>query len=73
MYVCICNGITDKQVRKAAKAGVRNLWDLQMELGVASNCGSCKDVAMEIVRDTIEAPGCAEPVLYVPPVMQPSS
>jgi bacterioferritin-associated ferredoxin len=66
MYVCICNGITDKQVRQAAKAGVRNLWGLQMELGVASNCGSCKDVAMEIIRETAGAPHSAEPVIYHP-------
>lgn len=66
MYVCICNGITDKQVREAAKSGVRNLWGLQMELGVASNCGSCKEVAMEIIRDSIAEPRRTDPVIYHP-------
>ena len=66
MYVCICNGITDKQIRRAAKAGVRNLWGLQVELGVASNCGSCKEVAMDIIRDEVEASRRAEPVIYRP-------
>ena len=47
MYVCVCNAITDKQIRKAAEAGVRDLWALQGELGVARKCGSCKVVASE--------------------------
>ena len=45
MYVCICNAVTESQIREAADAGVTNLWDLQAKLGVATNCGSCKDAA----------------------------
>lgn len=51
MYVCICNAITDKQIRKAAESGVRDLWQLQRELGVASNCGKCKETAIEILSE----------------------
>ena len=50
MYVCICNAITDSQIRKAAKNGAKDLWDLQAELGVGGNCGSCKETAAEILR-----------------------
>ena len=66
MYVCICNAITDKEIRKAAKAGATNLWDLQAELGVASGCGSCKEHAMEILRE--DAASSAAPVIYTPAV-----
>ena len=66
MYVCICNAITDKQIRKAAKAGVKDLWDLQRELGVASGCGSCKDVASDILREHREQASVFEPVVYQP-------
>ena len=66
MYVCICNAITDKQIRKAAEAGVRDLWDLQRELGVASGCGSCKEVASEILREERQRPGITTPVIYNP-------
>ena len=51
MYVCICNAITDKQIRAAAESGKRDLWRLQAELGVATNCGSCADVAQEILAE----------------------
>jgi bacterioferritin-associated ferredoxin len=59
MYVCICNAITDKQIREAAKAGVTDLWGLQARLGVATNCGSCKEMASEILRENRPAKNCA--------------
>ena len=62
MYVCICNAITDKQIRQAAEAGVEDLWGLQRELGVAAGCGSCKEMASGILREY----RVAEPVRYYP-------
>ncbi len=66
MYVCICNAITDKQIRKAAESGVQDLWGLQRELGVAVGCGSCKEMASEILRESREASAPVEPVIYQP-------
>ena len=66
MYVCICNAITDKQIRKAAESGVKDLWDLQRKLGVASGCGSCKEAASDILRETRTATRIFEPVVYQP-------
>ena len=65
MYVCICNAVTDKQIRRAAAAGAGDLWDLQRELGVATNCGSCKEAASDILR---ESKAQAQPRLYRPAV-----
>ena len=66
MYVCICNAITDKQIRKAAESGVEDLWTLQRELGVASRCGSCMEMAAAILSDSVQARRRAEPVPYSP-------
>jgi len=66
MYVCICNAITDKQIRKAAESGVEDLWGLQRELGVAAGCGSCKEMASEILLESRQAKARFEPVLYQP-------
>ena len=68
MYVCICNAITDKQIRQAAESGVQDLWGLQRELGVAVGCGSCKEMASEILRENREASAPREPVTYQPAV-----
>jgi bacterioferritin-associated ferredoxin len=51
MYVCLCNGITDRAVREAAHAGARNLSELTAMTGCASTCGSCADVALQVLRE----------------------
>jgi bacterioferritin-associated ferredoxin len=51
MYVCICNGITDRDIRGAVELGVRSLADLQATLGVATCCGRCADCARGVVDE----------------------
>ncbi|HEX5787262.1 MAG TPA: bacterioferritin-associated ferredoxin [Woeseiaceae bacterium] len=51
MYVCICNAVTEGQIRAAARSGTTDLWSLQTELGVAAGCGTCRDVASAILRE----------------------
>ncbi|MFQ5548351.1 MAG: bacterioferritin-associated ferredoxin [Woeseia sp.] len=52
MYVCLCNAVTDKQIRRAAARGVDNLYELREHLGVASSCGSCTDHARSILSES---------------------
>jgi bacterioferritin-associated ferredoxin len=51
MYVCLCNGITERAVRAAADAGARDLADLRAMTGCASTCGSCADVALQVLHE----------------------
>lgn len=39
MYVCICHGITDSQIRDALEAGKCP----REETGAGSSCGSCEE------------------------------
>ncbi|MBI0098045.1 MULTISPECIES: (2Fe-2S)-binding protein [Snodgrassella] len=45
MYVCLCNAITDRQIKETVAAGASSLTDLQAQLGVATCCGCCADLA----------------------------
>ncbi len=45
MFVCICNAITDRQIQETVAAGASTLGDLQAQLGVATCCGCCSDLA----------------------------
>ncbi len=45
MYICVCNGVNERDIRSAVNAGARTLSDLQRELGVASGCGQCANEA----------------------------
>ena len=51
MYVCLCNPVTDGQIRGCVRQGARTLSDLQMQLGVAAQCGMCADTALSIVQE----------------------
>ena len=50
MYVCICNGITDHQIREAAANGVRNVAELTMRTGCGATCGTCLETAAAILE-----------------------
>ncbi|MCG3203111.1 MAG: hypothetical protein NFCOHLIN_03030 [Gammaproteobacteria bacterium] len=45
MYVCICNAVTDHDIRDAVEGGARGLEDLRDRLRVATCCGACEDTA----------------------------
>jgi len=53
MYVCLCKGITDSQIRAAIEDGATSVRDVRNSLGVASQCGKCGILAREIVRETL--------------------
>ncbi|MDF7676908.1 bacterioferritin-associated ferredoxin [Neisseriaceae bacterium ESL0693] len=45
MYVCLCNAITDRQIKATVAAGATSLTDLRDQLGVANCCGCCAQLA----------------------------
>lgn len=49
MYVCICNGVTDHQIREAAASGVRSVAELTMRTGCGATCGTCLETAADIL------------------------
>ena len=51
MYVCICNAVTDHSIRAAAREGVRTFSALRERTGCGDCCGSCEDLAREILDD----------------------
>lgn len=52
MYVCICNAVTERTIREAARTGVRTLTELSRRTGCADCCGSCADLANQILEET---------------------
>ncbi len=64
MYVCICKGITDSQIRAAVEDGASSLRDVRNTLGVASQCGKCGILTQEIVRETLDNNFNSEQLFY---------
>jgi bacterioferritin-associated ferredoxin len=63
MYVCLCKGITDTQIRAAVQQGASSVRELRNALGVASQCGKCGSLTREIMRESL-APAAAEQSLF---------
>ncbi|MCW8194258.1 hypothetical protein F6455_05635 [Proteobacteria bacterium 005FR1] len=53
MYVCLCNGITDREIKQSIREGASSLQDLHDNLGVASQCGQCACLTQELLDDTL--------------------
>jgi len=56
MYVCICQAVTERQVREAVKQGVQSMRALRDHLGVASECGKCARCAQGILKECRSCP-----------------
>lgn len=54
MYVCICNAVTDKQIRASAREGCTSLRALSCQTGCATTCGKCARMAREILVDEMQ-------------------
>ncbi|MFW1676506.1 (2Fe-2S)-binding protein [Pontibacter sp. JAM-7] len=53
MYICICNNVTDSQVKEAVDQGARSLRDLNQSLDVAGTCGKCACAARSVMQQHI--------------------
>ncbi|MCW9034657.1 MAG: (2Fe-2S)-binding protein [Rhodospirillales bacterium] len=52
MYVCICNGFTDRDVKNAIKKdGACSVSCVHKSCQSKPNCGKCSDTIQEIIRE----------------------
>ncbi|QIZ78640.1 bacterioferritin-associated ferredoxin [Ferrimonas lipolytica] len=52
MYICVCFGVTDTQIKQAIENGATDLKALQAELNVGSQCGKCIRTTLEMMEQT---------------------
>lgn len=70
MFVCICNTVTDHQIREAVNEGACSLSDLSATLQVATRCKRCADCAQKILdqacleRVAIHSPAAAYTTIH---------
>jgi bacterioferritin-associated ferredoxin len=61
MYVCLCHGFTDRDLRGSAAACDGTVSDLYRVLGVRPTCGKCVPMVREAVRPTTPFPALTHP------------
>lgn len=62
MYVCVCQAVTERQIRQAAEAGACTLQDLRRDLGVSRDCGRCASCARQCLREALPGVPASEPL-----------
>ena len=53
MYVCVCNAVTETDIRSAASRGIDSLEALATELNVGGCCGCCCDSAEQCLSTAL--------------------
>lgn len=53
MYVCVCNAVTDGEIRNAAHSGCRSFTELRERLQVGTCCGRCSGCARRVLHETL--------------------
>jgi len=51
MYICICNAVTDREIRACARDGANSFAEVRDRLCVGANCGKCAREAKAIIRE----------------------
>ena len=52
MYVCICNALTDRQLKQAALAsGSQRPGDVYSACGCRAQCGRCVQAVLRLIRE----------------------
>jgi bacterioferritin-associated ferredoxin len=57
MYVCLCNGVTDHEIRAEIRQGACTMRELRSRLGVAMCCGRCGECVEAILTESAMAGG----------------
>jgi len=54
VYICLCNSITDSDIRLAMReGGVRTFAQLKELTGCSSSCGTCEPMAREVLSEAL--------------------
>ena len=51
MYICICHGVTDRDIQCCVEDGARSLRELRECLGVGTQCGKCAREVRTILKE----------------------
>ena len=54
MIVCVCNNISDREIRQAVDLGLSSMAELRRDLGVGTCCGKCASCAKQVLNEHLE-------------------
>jgi len=60
MYICLCKGVTDRDIRCAVEDGTTSMRGLRDRLGCSGQCGKCARHVRQLRDEALEGGGCRE-------------
>ncbi|MGH3328078.1 MAG: (2Fe-2S)-binding protein [Streptomycetales bacterium] len=54
MYVCICHGVTERDIRREVAAGARSVEEIGDRCRAGTGCGSCVDRVCALLSEAPE-------------------
>lgn len=64
MIVCVCKAVSDRRIQQCIAAGAGSVEELQIELGVATCCGSCETMVREMLHEACVCPPAVAPLTF---------
>lgn len=64
MIVCVCNNISEREIRQAVDLGVSSMAELRRDLGVATCCGKCHTCAREVLSGHLDSIAASQPMVF---------
>lgn len=55
MYVCLCKGVTDGQIKQLVAEGARSWREVRTQTGCATQCGKCACMGKSITQQAVQA------------------
>ena len=51
MYICLCHGVTDRDIRSCIEDGASSMRELRQQLAVGTQCGKCACHVKAILKE----------------------
>jgi bacterioferritin-associated ferredoxin len=63
VYICLCNGLTDRQIADAIAAGATRPKDVYCACGRQPQCGNCTRTIVSLIREMVAGGGAVQPAV----------
>ena len=51
MIVCLCEAVSDREVRGCIARGCRSIGEVKRSCGAGGGCGACHDMVRDMIKD----------------------
>jgi len=54
MYICVCKGITEKQLTQTIEEGAHSIDQLESRCHAGTDCGSCRFRLHQVLKEALQ-------------------